>query len=57
MYLVMQAQKTDSNHLADSEDSYASEVLGMVIVATSDYFQIQTSGMIKFDKRGSEQNI
>jgi hypothetical protein len=44
------AQKTDSNNLPDGEDAYASEILGMVIVATSDYFQIQTSGMIKFDK-------
>ena len=44
------AQCTDNNQLPKTEDAYASEVLGMVIVATSDYFQIQTSGMIKFDK-------
>jgi hypothetical protein len=44
------AQCTQTNNLPKSEDNYASDVLGIVIIATADYFQIQTSGMIRFDK-------
>ena len=35
------------------EDAYACEFIGIVTIASSDYFQIQTSGMITFDMPAS----
>ena len=36
-----------------SDDAYACEFIGIVTIASSDYFQIQTSGMVTFDMPSS----
>ncbi len=40
----------DTNPIPDEDRSYYTDILGIVIVSTPDYFQVQTSGMINFEK-------
>ena len=48
-YVLANSASQDSPDALLHEDAYASEFVGIVTIATSDYFQIQTSGMVTFD--------
>ena len=48
-YVLANSASQDSPDELLHEDAYASEFVGIVTIATSDYFQILTSGMVTFD--------
>ena len=50
------AYSTTENPISEQDLSYYSDVFGIVINATKDYFQIQTSGMIKFERPAGLEN-
>ena len=41
--------KTTGNNAPIEDDNYGCDMLGIVINSTSDFFEIQTSGMVEFD--------
>lgn len=49
-YTLSNARAAYSDTIAEQDKSYYSDVLGMVISSNKDYFQVQTRGMIKFEK-------
>lgn len=48
-YVLANSASQDMPDELSNEDAYASEFVGMVTIATSDFFQVQTSGMITFE--------
>ena len=48
-YVLANAASQNTPDSISLEDSFGCEYIGIVTLATSDFFQIQTSGMIKFE--------
>ena len=48
-YVLSNAASQKMPDELDSEDAYGCDMIGIVTLATSDFFQIQTSGLIKFE--------
>jgi hypothetical protein len=59
---MMSNARAASGAVNEKDKAYYTDVLGIVIVSTSDYFQVQTAGMINFEKpegilnTGNKQN-
>tara|TARA_X000000950_G_scaffold276027_1_gene363249 strand:+ start:950 stop:2707 length:1758 start_codon:yes stop_codon:yes gene_type:complete len=48
-YVLCNSASQKMTDSLESENAYGCEMVGIVTIATSDFFQIQTSGLVKFD--------